>query len=77
MTYEQFFEKVVDSLSKDLIGEVGIKTKEDVRRYVKTEEGTVKRKYKLDLKNYKAGKFVDAVWADCANSVAYCLYMMY
>lgn len=77
MTYEEFFEEVITSLSRDLIGEFNVKTKEDVRRYVESQENMVKEQYRADYKKYKQGEFTYAVWADCANSTAYCLYMMY
>ena len=41
MTYEEFFEEVINSLSRDLIGEFDVKTKEDVRRYVESQENMV------------------------------------
>jgi hypothetical protein len=77
MTYEEFFDEVVESLSRDLVGEFDIKNKDDVRKYIKLQEDVVKERYQLNYKKYKQGEFSYAVWADCANSVAYCLYMMY
>ena len=77
VTYEEFFEEVINSLSRDLIGEFDVKTKEDVRRYVESQEIMVKEQYRADYKKYQQGEFADAVWDDCANSVAYCLYMLY
>lgn len=51
MTYEEFFEEVINSLSRDLIGEFDVKTKEDVRRYVESQENMVKEQYRADYKN--------------------------
>ncbi len=75
MSYEEYFNSVAKKLTGLLGGQV--KNKAEVVAYMKTEEDVVKNQYELDLENYKAGKFADAVWSGCANSVAYCLYMMY
>lgn len=77
MTYDEYFNAVADKLEKLLARQNGINGRQDVVKYMKSEEDCIKSKYKINKKDYDDGKFPASVWEGCVNSVAYCLYMLY